>query len=376
MPTTSVGAVVFAALGATISLACAIFRATHAYFFVKRRNDMLNNRTSEAAAAAADSEKRPVVSLQIVSVVTISAYAIFQTGLAIRTRTDDKAILVVSTVFGSVGNIGIAIWFCLRERSLYSPFFKTSKSLLYTLYTLIAIFVCGNMISVYSNISLIYFGESKEPPWLWLIFSVTQLPISILAGFIYVRPFLRPGVSLALSPVLREILARTAVGVMLYVGSWLAFWVWWLFFVPASSACQVKNCLELSIFDLFVFCGRVMCVFVSHRDDVPVRKYFATVRANLSNPHWRAAANDPTLEGVYDNKQKEPESRGSISEGVSRLSTSMTEFASALRDSVGAAAEVAYDLVEEEERLEKEAATMSPSVSELGLSMKVISNRF
>jgi hypothetical protein len=39
-----------------------------------------------------------------------------------------------------------------------------------------------------------------------------KVPLNILAAYIYVRPFVKRGVTTALSPVLRELLARTCTG--------------------------------------------------------------------------------------------------------------------------------------------------------------------
>jgi hypothetical protein len=88
------------------------------------------------------------------------------------------------------------------------------------------------------------------------------------------------GVALSLSPLLRELIARTAVGVSLYVVSWFVIHVWEVIavFLSSDNPCKYKYCTEYQLLDPFVSLSRVLVLTCSHRDDVPVAKQWAQVR--------------------------------------------------------------------------------------------------
>ena len=126
---------------------------------------------------------------------------------------------------------------------------------------------------LFFDLYVAYARRDIEPGWFWFAVSSLQVPINFIAAYIYLRPFLRQGVSLKLSPVLRELVGRTACGLVLYLGSWIAFYAY-ILTLPATNPCSSpeKYCLELKVFVVALFMCRILCVCVSHRDDVPPRE--------------------------------------------------------------------------------------------------------
>mmetsp|Transcript_68686 Transcript_68686/g.138119 ORF Transcript_68686/g.138119 Transcript_68686/m.138119 type:complete len:551 (+) Transcript_68686:116-1768(+) len=223
---------------------------------------------------------RPVKSLQICSAVTSWAFVLTVVFRILNPVANPSRWTFIPMVFsGYIGDIGIMWWFLLRERSLYCPMFNTPRCALKVAYVLVFLYTCGCVTELTWWIIAKSSSFERPPEWFWPSFSVLQVPINFLAAYIYVRPFVKRGVSVALSPVLKELLARTCLGLFFYLGSWIGFWTW---VAVAPRSCDVKNCVMANVWAAILFFCRCSPIFISHRDDVPVRKELA--RLDLSSP--------------------------------------------------------------------------------------------
>jgi hypothetical protein len=175
----------------------------------------------------------------------------------------------------------VTFWFLFRERSLHCPLFETSKKALALAY----LFTGINTLGIVGILSLglpVWTGTANTGDSTVgtvvtisiLVYKILQLPINFLATYIFLKPFILAGVSVSLSPVLRELLARTVGGLFLYVGSWISYYAWF-YSLDKGCPCSRGDFTAAAIFPIIIYTCRALTVCISHRDDVPPRHQLA-----------------------------------------------------------------------------------------------------